>query len=146
MEPFYFKPENEEQVKEMLERVIANGANDCENLKYYGWNSHTYWGVDVEHDTYTSEHPRLFEHTQLTFEQIQQMFPLPSDKKSEKYKPAQVDSWIKNNLQLKEFWEDVVEMETWHGLSKTKEEVVALVKYYEGRYDMACEFKKMMEE
>ena len=60
-------------------------------------------------------------------------------------KPEQVKAWINNNHQQWEFWKTVVAMGTYAPLNKTKEQAEALANYYEGRYDMACNFREILE-
>lgn len=61
-------------------------------------------------------------------------------------KPKQVKAWIDNNKQLWEFWDTVVKCEQYELQNKTLEEAIALANYYEGRYDMACNFMSILEE
>lgn len=61
-------------------------------------------------------------------------------------KPLQVKAWIDDNRNLWEFWQTVVDKDTHEMNGKTKLEAVALANYYEGRYDMACNFKMILEE
>lgn len=61
-------------------------------------------------------------------------------------KPLQVKAWIDNNKSLWEFWQTVVDKDTHEMNGKTKLEAIALANYYEGRYDMACNFKMILEE
>lgn len=61
-------------------------------------------------------------------------------------KPLQVKAWIDNNKALMVFWQTVVTNESHHLQNKTREEAIALANYYEGRYDMACNFMEILEE
>lgn len=55
-EPFYCKCESEEQVKELLEKAIAAGADEYETLKDYNWDDRDYWGIDYDYDTRSFSH------------------------------------------------------------------------------------------
>lgn len=60
-------------------------------------------------------------------------------------KPLQVKAWINNNKLLWEFWQRVVAEENYGLQNKTREEAVALLNYYQGRYDIACDFNSILE-
>lgn len=61
-------------------------------------------------------------------------------------KPKQVESWIKRNHEVSEFWKSVVIEDTYHGLGKTRREAEDLANYFEGMYDMAIQFRGILKE
>ena len=59
-------------------------------------------------------------------------------------KPDQVRAWINDNLQQWKFWQQVLSEESYKALGKTREQALALCNYFEGRYDMACNFRQIL--
>lgn len=59
---------------------------------------------------------------------------------------AQIEAWINTNDSLSAFWEEVILREDWKGLNKTKEQATALKEYFEGRLDMALEFRDFINQ
>ncbi len=55
----------------------------------------------------------------------------------------QIEAWIKNNLDLMNFWVRVAETKTWGLHNRTESEARALASYFEGRYDLAIEARQL---
>ena len=60
-------------------------------------------------------------------------------------KPKQVDMFVRENLRLWEHWQMAIATETYSLQGKTEDEAHSLMSYYEGRYDMACNFKTLLK-
>lgn len=93
MEDWYCKPNTEAEAKEIVERAVANGVVSDEVVRGgslsgddYPWDLCSHWGV-VDGETYTGDaedtDDAFYNKTELTLEQVREMFPLESDKKPE---------------------------------------------------------------
>ena len=43
-----------------------------------------------------------------------------------------------------QYWSNIYHKESWEKIDKTREDVLVLMNYFEGRYDMACDLRHMI--
>lgn len=58
----------------------------------------------------------------------------------------QIDSWIRGNQGLQEFWERVLTDKTFGGLNRTEKECADAIGYFKGSMDMAIKFRDLIED
>jgi hypothetical protein len=59
---------------------------------------------------------------------------------------AQIRAWINNSHEQVEFWQRIQRSELVNVMGKTPEQVDALVNYFEGKFDMACNIRDFVSQ